>query len=332
MSDKKLSKLTEVARVYFLENRTQAEIARNLDISRSQVSRYLSEAREMGIVQIRIIEPNKKDSDLGQTLQQRYPSLHNVIVAPVFETSADAVRTIIGRYAANFLLDIIQPGQQLSLGCGRTLEVMVKALPEQAMSNVTVAQAMGNLGHEAHKIDYNEIARVAAEKLGGNVLYLSAPAILGRGSGKADEFVRANQMLQKTLGIACDADIYMVGLGSMESDLVYTRFGLIASEELQALKGKAVGDICGHFFDINGQEKASAFNDRIVGITLDNIRQAKISIGVAGGSDKVAPLLGAVRGKFINVLISDEQTVHSIIALDDTCPFPPASNNNKESC
>jgi DNA-binding transcriptional regulator LsrR (DeoR family) len=92
---------------------------------------------------------------------------------------------------------------------------------------------------------------------------------------------------------------------------------LIDQDELDDLYGQAVGDICGHFFDINGNEKTSAFAERIVGIELVDIKQAILSIGVAGGPDKAAPLLGAIRGQFINVLISDEQTVHSILALDD---------------
>jgi deoxyribonucleoside regulator len=128
-------------------------------------------------------------------------------------------------------------------------------------------------------------------------------------------------MLGETLNQARSAEIFVVGLGSMESDLVYTRFGLITEAELENLRGQAVGDICGRFFDTNGSAKPSAFDDRIVGIDLADIKNAAISIGIAGGPDKVAPLLGAIRGNFINVLISDEQTVYSILALDDAYPM-----------
>jgi deoxyribonucleoside regulator len=317
MDESKLSLLTEVARAYYVENRTQAEIARSVGISRSQVSRYLSEAREAGIVQIRIVTPSEPNSGLGEILKQRYSHLRDVIVAPIFDNTPEVVRTTIGRYAANYLSTLAQPGQQLTLGCGRTLHAMVKALPVNAMPGLSVVQAMGNLGHEAHKIDYNEITREAAEKLGGRAYYVSAPAILGRGSRAADDLIDANPMLKQALDMARQAEIFVVGLGSLESDLVYTRFGLIEQEELSDLYGEAVGDICGHFFDINGNEKPSAFTERIVGIGLADIKRAELSIGVAGGPDKTAPLLGAIRGQFINVLISDEQTVHSILALDD---------------
>jgi deoxyribonucleoside regulator len=318
--DARLARLVEVARAYYLEHQTQAEIARSLGISRSQVSRYLSSARELGIVQVRVTIPARETSSLRESLRRRYPHLRDVVVAPAFSGNLDAVRAIIGRCAANWLMDKVQPGHRVALGCGRTLRAMVDAMPERYIPNVTVVQAMGNVGHEAHNIDYNEIARKAGAAIGAQVYYLSAPAILGRGSGTAAALVVANPTLEFTLSLVRRADVYVVGLGSLESDQLYARVGLIRQEELNDLKGRAVGDICGRFFDLNGLEQPSAFNDRIVGVGLDDLCRAQVAIGVAGGPDKVAPLLGALRGRLINVLVSDEQTIHSLLALDDTYP------------
>ncbi|MBN1265588.1 MAG: sugar-binding transcriptional regulator [Anaerolineales bacterium] len=317
MEKSKRQLLTEVARAYYIENRTQSEIADSVGISRSQVSRYLSEAREAGIVQIRIVSSDESGTSLGETLLERYPHLRKVIAAPIFDTSPDVVRRTIGRYAANYMEDMIRSDQRLTLGCGRTLREMVKAMPVKEMPGLEVVQAMGNIGHEAHEIDYNEITREAADKMGGRAYYVSAPAILGRGSEPANSLLDTNPMLKQALEMARSARIFVVGLGSLESDLVYSRAGLIGEDELSDLSGEAVGDICGRFFDINGNEKPSAFYDRIVGIELKDIQKGDLSIGVAGGADKAAPILGAIRGKLINVLITDEQTLHSILTLDD---------------
>ncbi len=318
--DYRLARLVEVARAYYLEHQTQAEIARSLGISRSQVSRYLTSAREMGIVQIRITIPSEETNSIRENLQRRYPHLRAVIVAPAFSGNPEAIRAMIGRFAANALLEIVQPGHHVALGCGRTLRAMVDSMAERYIPNVTVVQAMGNIGHEAHNIDYNEIARKAGEAMGAQVHYVSAPAILGQGSGRAATLVKANPTLEYALSLARHADAYVVGLGSLESDQLYARVGLIQQAELNDLKGRAVGDICGRFFDLMGVEQPSAFNDRIVGIELEDLRHAHFSIGVAGGADKVAPLLGALRGRLINMLVSDEQTVHSLLALDDSYP------------
>ncbi|MBI5668559.1 MAG: hypothetical protein HZC41_11185 [Chloroflexi bacterium] len=249
---------------------------------------------------------------------QRFPRLKDVVVVPTFSDDANAVQTLIGRFAANALTSILQPGQTLALGCGRTLRAMVEALQAKTVPGVQVVQAMGNIGHEAHKIDYNEIARHAAEALGGKVYYLSAPAILGKGSGRAADLIRANPPLDYALSLARQANVYVVGIGSLESDQLYVRSGLIGQDELDDLKTRAVGDICGRFIDIHGQEQPSAFADRIVGVELDDLRGAAFAVGVAGGADKVAPLLGALRGGIINVLVSDEKTIQRILELDDT--------------
>ena len=208
----KRQKLVEVAKAYFLEDRTQAEIAKQLGISRSQVSRYLTEAREDGIIQIRIIDNENHSTRTATILKERYSHLKHVIIIHSFEHTPEIIRSNIGRYAANFLVETIQPGLRITLGCGRTMEAMVKALPERKIADISVIQAMGNLGHEAHKIDYNEIARVATEKLGGKVHYLSAPAILGAGSGSAEEFLRTNPMLAGALSIANKADMFLFGI------------------------------------------------------------------------------------------------------------------------
>lgn len=318
-SDAYIARLVEVARAYYLEDQTQAEIARSLGLSRSLISRYLATARELGIVQITIAAPEQAFDVLAHALKRRYPHLRQVVVAPSFSDEPDAQRAMIGRFAANYLADIIEPGMRLALGCGRTLRATVDALPRRAIADVAVVQAMGSIGHEAHQIDYNEIARQAAEALGGKAYYVSAPAILGAGSGahSAAEFVAANPTLRYSMALANAADVYVVGLGTLESDQLYARVGLIHADELDDLRGHAVGDICGRFFDIDGHEQPTAFAGRIVGVGLDSLRKARLSVGVAGGDDKVAPLLGALRGGYINALVSDEHTIQALLRMED---------------
>jgi deoxyribonucleoside regulator len=312
-SDDHLARLIEVARAYYLDHQTQAEIARSIGISRSMVSRDLAMARDMGVVEIRIHDPRVARNIIAQRLLDVFPHLLDVVIAPVFSDSPDAIRTMIGRVAANFLSSHLQPGQRLVLGCGRTLRALVDALPKQPIQGLEIVQAMGNIGHDAHGIDYNEIARQAAEALGGRVFYVSAPAILGNRAGSAPDFIDANPVLKHALALTKQADVMVVGLGSLESDQLYAQAGLIEPEEFAALHGHAVGDICGRFFDQSGVEVIAPFADRTIGIELHDLRQTRLSIGVAGGTDKIGPLLGALRGEYINVLISDELTINGLI-------------------
>jgi deoxyribonucleoside regulator len=177
---------------------------------------------------------------------------------------------------------------------------------------VTIVQAMGNVGHEAMDIDFNVMAMAAANAFSANVNLLNAPAILG--SGTVNELIEANPSIRKALRIAQTADIYLFGIGSISSDLIFTRGGIFKQEDIEHLRQDgSIGDICARFFDINGREVASSFRERIVGITLANLRSGALTIGVAGGPDKVLPLIGALHGNLIKVLITDELTAKGIL-------------------
>jgi DNA-binding transcriptional regulator LsrR (DeoR family) len=315
MDNEKVDRLIEIAKAYYLENRTQSEIAKSLGITRSQVSRDLKEARERGIVEININIPGQESEALARAIKARFPHLIDAIIAPSFTTDPEARRAIAGRYAANYLMRSVSPHQKIVLGCGRTLRSMVNALQRTEIPGISVLQAMGNLGHEAHGIDYNEICSTAASAFGAKAFYISSPAILGEKSGPASDLIQANPTIETVLNLAHQADVYVIGLGSLESDLLYTKVGMIQEQELTAIADRAVGDICGRFFDIDGREQPTAFANRIVGIELKDLQQASLSIAVAVGLDKVAPILGALRGKWINVLVTDENTARSLAAI-----------------
>lgn len=313
LSNEHVARLIEIARAYYVDNATQAEIARMLGLSRSMVSRDLALAREIGVVEININDPRERVSVYLQQLTDLFPQLEHIIVTPTFSDDPEALRATIGRFAANYLSHVLQPDQNLVLGCGRTLRSTIDSLPRQPIPDIKIIQAMGNIGHEAHGIDYNEIARHAADSLGGRIYYVSAPAILGNRAGNAQEFTESNPTIGQALARARQADVVVVGLGSLESDQLYVQAGLIEASDLDAIRDRAVGDICGRFFDIEGNEVLPPFAPRLVGITLDVLKQARITIGIAGGADKIEPLIGALNGQYINVLVSDEQTVKHVI-------------------
>jgi deoxyribonucleoside regulator len=308
--------LVEVAKAYYEQGRTQEEIARGLSVSRSQVSHYLSDAREMGIVQIRVVDPRERVAGVEDRLRERFPHLKEVRVVSLFGGGVDLIRRVIGRTAAELLRDVVLPGHRVCIGCGRTLREMVQALRPGLVENVALVQAMGSIGHEALDIDFSELVREAGKAFGARVYIIHAPAILG--SGSAAELISANSPIAQALKLARSADIYMVGLGSMENDLLYARAGLIPDPEMQILqKMPVVGDICGRFFDLEGRPHASPFEKRVVGIELEDLKRALLAVGVAGGPDKVAPLLGALRGHYINGIVTDEQTAWAVLHLDE---------------
>ena len=307
--------LVSLARAYYEQGLTQEQIARNMAISRSQISRYLSQAREIGIVQIRVVAPDERVDTLSAQLRERFETLRAAIVVPVFSRDDQFIRQMVGSACASYLKGAIHPNECLCIGCGRTVRKAIEALKSHPVAGLSVVQAMGSVGHEALEIDFNELTRAAAAAFRARPYYLNAPAILGSGTAAALE--AANASIHESLERARQADVFLVGLGSLESDLLYARAGLITQANIRWLQDRHVaGDICGHFLDRKGNEHPTPFSERIVGISLPDLRRARLSIGVAGGSDKALPLYGALAGGWINVLVTDDQTARAILELD----------------
>jgi deoxyribonucleoside regulator len=308
----KLERLIEIARAYYEQGHDQDMIAQSMGISRSQVSRYLTQARESNLVQIRVVSPQDRMGLLEHEISEKFPNLKEAVVVPAFKTSQDILRKTIGRVAAAYFAQLIIPGMNICLGSGRTLREVVYYLRPNQIPNISIIQAMGNVGHEAMQIDFNDIARETARAFSARVIYLNSPAILG--SGNVNELVRDNPTINQALQIARAADIFLFGVGSMESDLIFTRNDMIKPNELEQLRARgAVGDICARFFDVQGKEIESDFSARIVGIELTDLLKASNSFCVAGGGDKVLALIGAMKGGFIKTLVTDEQTAQDIL-------------------
>ena len=307
--------LAEVARAYYERGLTQEQVAGQFGVSRSQVSRYLSEARDLQIVQTRVVPSEARDREAETELQEHFGHLRRVVVTAAFATNPLTIRRTIARGAARLIERLVRPGSTLCFGAGRTLAETVSLLGRRPLGNVTVVQAMGNAGHEGLHIDYNAIARGAAEAFDGRAIQINAPAILGKGA-RASELEASNRQISEALGLARSADLYVVGIGSVTGDQMYVNTGLIALEELDRLaEVGAVGDICGNFFDIDGRPVQGAFRDRLVGISLADLRRAPLALACAGGEEKVPAVLGALRGRLISALVTDEHTARGVLRL-----------------
>jgi len=307
--------VAEIARAYYERDLTQQRVAEQFGISRSQISRYLQEARDRDIVQIRIVAPETRDSDAEVRLRAWFPHLREAVVAAVFSDHELVARRSVARAAARLLDGLVKPGATVCFGAGRTLAEMVGLLEPGRIRGVTVAQAMGNAGHEGLEIDYNAIAGAAAAAFAGRSVQINAPAILGPGARAAD-LEASNPQIREALAIARSADLFVMGIGSMTSDEIYVTTGLISPEELEAVSAEgAVGDLCGNFFDIDGRPHLGPFEERIVGIRLSDLRTAPVAIGCVAGIEKVPAIVGALTGRYLNALVTDEHTAHGVLEL-----------------
>ncbi len=315
MDDNRLELLGQVAAWYYEDNLDQTEIAKRVDRSRSMISRMLQEARELGLVEIRVKFPLKTDADLGQRLSEVFNlSYVSVLAEPPTDDYPTLLRRL-GRLGAQYLEGILQDKLIISIGWGATLHHLVKTLPHTPLQNGLVVQIMGSAGHSDPMIDGAELARWLAQKLEAQHLSLSAPLIVVNET-IAQALLRDSHIAE-TLAVARQADIALVGIGPTDSKLsgLY-RTGYFTEVDAQRLKeAGVVGDIVGRLIDINGNVVDIPINRCIIGQDLDSLKQIPMVIGIAGSMMKASVILGCLRGGYLDALITDAATASRILEI-----------------
>ncbi|WP_409376853.1 sugar-binding transcriptional regulator [Candidatus Sordicultor fermentans] len=304
----------EVARMYYYDELTQDKIGEILGLSRQKVWRILRRAREEGIVQIRVEGSSRVDSEIEDALREDF-GLKEVEVARVFATEEKLVVKKVAQLAASYLKEKVEPYISLGVAYGRTLFEMTNFLPDNPVMGLRVIQIMGGYGKLKGEVMAVELARKIAEAFQGDVVYLLAPAFAQ--DPQAKEAIENQEKIKRVMDLAKTVDIALVGIGGVSPVSTLMDTGEIYPQEREELlREGAVGNICGNFYDIEGNQVESSADKRRISISLEDLKKIPVVIGVAGGKSKLEPILGALRGKLINVLITDELTARDLVKKD----------------
>jgi len=303
--------LVRAARLYYEDQRSQQEVAEALKLSRSNVSRLLAAAREQGIVEIRINDPSGRDLALEAALAAAF-ELADCRVASV--RPGQVALAAVGRLGAEWLLGNVRPGQRVSLSWGQTLQAMVEAVhPERALA-VEVAPLVGGLSSVASETTGEELVRELAGRLGAKFKRLHAPALL---ESKA---ARDTLLLEPAIASVLDAgrrsSVSFVGVGAYgwgASAAIIEALRLDDAERARFEAAGPVGDLCARFFDDAGRSIAGVVDDRVLGVSLGDLRRIPTVVGLAAGIEKCRGLLGALRGGYLDVLVCDSALAQAVI-------------------
>jgi DNA-binding transcriptional regulator LsrR (DeoR family) len=305
--------LAKAARLYFLDDRSQDDVAAILGTTRSNVSRMVRQARDLGIVEIRIVAPAQRDHQLERALCDRY----GLADARVLELSPETeVLSEVGRLAARWLDATLRDGQVVALSWGHSLQAMVRAV-DLTRRDVEVVQLVGGLSALDSAVTGQELVRELSERIGARHRYLHAPALFG--SAEALTLLLREHAIAGALDAAKRADMAVVGIGAAgigSSGALLDALELSPAERAEFDAAGAVGDVCGRFYDLSGQEVRSVVNQRVLAVTLDDLRSIPTVAGIATGPEKGLGILGALRGRIIDVLICDQQAARSVLRLD----------------
>lgn len=317
---RELESLVTAARLYYLENLSQAEVAERLGTSRSNVSRMLAAAIEQGVVEIRVNDPAGRDRDLEEALRSRF----GLRAARVAQRSANGdPERQTGAQAGRFLLDELRDGMTVALSWGRALQSMVWQVTADHDYAVQLVQLVGGLSAVDNEVSGHELVRELASRLGATYRYLHAPAVLTNAGAR--EALAGEQSVEQALEQARRADIAFVGIGSPahgSSAAIISALALDDEERAQLRKAEPVGDIAARYFDADGSAVLGPVHDRVLAVTLDDLAAIPTVVGVAYGRVKAPGVLGALRGRLIDVLVCDESLAHAVLAAAPSDPNP----------
>ncbi len=305
--------LYKVSVAYYVDDLTQKEIAKRLGLSRIKVSRLLKQAREEGIVQITITPPANPPADLERALESRYGLDEAVVVAATGEDRRSLLQAL-GPAAAACLVRGLQGNEVVGLTWGTSVLAAVDAAPSRNWPELRVVQLLGGLGQPEADVHGAELVHRLAQTLGGRPRVLPAPGIVP--SQLVRDALLADPQIADTLRLAARAHAALVGIGVVTApDSVVRQAGTILTDaEISELQARgAVGDIALRFFDAHGRPIEHEINERVVGLDLEQIRRLPRVIGVAGGLQKLEAIRGALRGRLISTLVTDQHTATRLL-------------------
>ncbi|MEW5865747.1 MAG: sugar-binding transcriptional regulator [Bacillota bacterium] len=314
MAHKDAEVLVEIARMYYEYGLGQQEIAERVGLSRSRISRMLTRAREIGIVQVTVSDPFREESELARELQVRF-GLKRAVVCPVPRSSRRPLAWHLGQAAARLLREIVRDNDTIGVTGGTTMLQVARALRPMRRAGVSVVQLEGTLSGKGEALIHgNEIALLFAKAFGATPYFLSVPAIVERRQIK--EALVKDRNLSRVLEMGESANVAVFTIGHPDKSSILVQAGYFSPDGMEALVTRgAVGDLCSRFFTEDGSICDEALNQRTIGLDLQEFARKDFSVAVAGGSHKVAGIRGALRGRFMNVLVTDEATAKELLGV-----------------
>ena len=294
--------MNRAAWYYYMENYTQQNISDLLGVSRAKVISLLERARQNGVIQFRIRQEGDRRIQMEQKLTDRF-GLKDVFTVPGAGTLAN-LNESIAQAAAMYIIRRLGEDDFLNVGYGDTTSRVLNYLAMAAEKPLNVVSLTGGVSYYLPNANSNVFT--ARLHLIPSPLLLSSPDLR--------EAMRQEPVVEEIYRMIPLSHMSVVGIGSMSDQATIVKNGIFNGNDFTVLKLQgAVGDILSHFMDKNGDLVAMDQEDRLMSTRLEDLRKLENVVGVAGGPSKLDAILAALRGGYLDVLITDEETARSLL-------------------
>lgn len=308
---RQIKQAVTISRLYYLEGATQAQIAKQLNLSRPTISRALQYARDNNIVNIQVNDPLSNVDDLKAQLQRKY-QLDDVVIADVgsagnYQEDLD----LLGQAAAAYLPQIIHDNDTIGISWGRTLAAVARHLQPSDRKNVQVVYLKGTVANSTHNNFVVEVTKHFNACYHTQAEILPLPVIFDNQDIK--KMVVKDRFIHSILTAAQQAQVALFTVGTTAPDATLFELGYLSKEEITRLQKESVGDIVSQFVDVNGQIVEPALTARTVALPIEQLKEKRQAVLIAGGMAKLPAIRAALAGRYANVLVTDTNVALHLI-------------------
>ncbi len=292
----------QVVRMYYMDGLSQVQIAKKLNLSKPKVSRIINEAREKNYVEIKLNFPYQNDSFVERALIHQF-QLRDARILVAQGLNAEDLQIGVGEFAAELLDEYLRDQMIFAISRGKNVYSTVKAIRPRPDLRLKIVQVQGAMGDRLD--DGSDLVIFLSRLYTAEISLLHAPLLLE--SPEAAKILLNEPSIKSTLALAKNADIALLGIGSIELPVFSLyRHNLVSPNQVEDLRAAGVvGDVAGCFIDANGEEVDIEFNRRLVRIRLEDLKKIPVRIGVGCGLQRVAAIRAALKSNIINILVTD---------------------------
>jgi DNA-binding transcriptional regulator LsrR (DeoR family) len=263
------------------------------------------------MVEVYIKDEEFRTVQLEYQLEKKY-NLKDVVVVSTSGLTSEMIKKAVGQAGSHYLSKNLKDVKRIGISWGSTLLELVKEYPFEQREEIQVIPLVGGLGTKHVEMHSNQLAYELSKKLNGTCSYLYTPAIVKTKEIK-DRLVTMKD-IASVLEEGKNVDVALISVGNPYTDSTMRILGYLQEDDLQQLRGMGVvGDIASRFFDHEGDLVNHPLNDKVIGLSLEQLKQIKNVIAVVVGTHKIESLSAALKGEYIDVLVIDEQSASALI-------------------
>ncbi|MDD3369371.1 MAG: sugar-binding transcriptional regulator [Lachnospiraceae bacterium] len=295
--------MAKTAWYYYSDNLTQQQISDLLGVNRMRVIKLLDKAKQCGIIQFKIRSDSEKRMEIEQLLMKQF-GLKDCFIVPS-PMAVEDINENIAKAASMYICNRLTDESFINVGYGDTSSRILNHLAistEHTLSCVSLTGGVSYYLPNANSSTFN------------SRLYLIPTPLLASTNEMAAAMKTEKSVkdIEQLIPLSC---LSVIGIGSMDDEATILKSGILTKNDFLFLtRNGAVGDVLSHFINEDGEIVKSGLEDRTISTPLETLKKLDNVIGVAAGENKVTAIRAALHGKYLDILITDEDTANALVS------------------